>query len=241
MIEVRSFQVIRGPRSLIGHKKSIMKVSLSDEKIIDESVIIELVLTRPLSIKDSKTNIIAYDAVYKESKEDVFETVIDSPLLNVIGILFNPLTLVLALYFSSVAWSNVVWFQQILKLFGRGKLVENKSNKDKTPSVEDLPFQTFECQKCGMELRPARGRAEKILGRERFRCSKCGAKASAYFDIDDLNDPRAIARLERIATEKEDEDNAPDVSDEDDDVNEDDEEEEEEEEEQKPPPKRRRD
>jgi hypothetical protein len=204
---------------------------------MDDSIIIELVSTKPLSSKDSKTDIIAYDAVYKENKEDVFETVIDSPLLNVIGILFNPLTLVLALYFSSVAWSNVLWFQQILKIFGKGKLVENKNSKEKTPSIEDLPFQTFECQKCGMELRPARGRAEKIFGRERFRCSKCGAKASAYFDIDDLSDPRAVARLERIAKEKEDEDNAPDVADDDDD---DDDEEEEEEEEEKPQPKRRR-
>ena len=51
---------------------------------------------------------------------------------------------------------------------------------------------------CGMELRPARGRAQVILGRERFRCSRCGAKASAYFNIDDMNDPRAVARLERL-------------------------------------------
>ena len=54
------------------------------------------------------------------------------------------------------------------------------------------------CQSCGMEMRPARGRAQVILGRERFRCSRCGAKASAYFDIDDMNDPRAVARLERM-------------------------------------------
>jgi hypothetical protein len=85
-----------------------------------------------------------------------------------------------------------------------------------------------------MELRPARGRAEKIFGRERFRCSKCGAKASAYFDIDDLTDPRAVARLERIAREKEEEDNAPDVSDDDDDDEGDDDDDDEEEEEEKP-------
>jgi len=88
-----------------------------------------------------------------------------------------------------------------------------------------------------MELRPARGRAEKIFGRERFRCSKCGAKASAYFDIDDLNDPRAVARLERIAKEKEEEDNQEyDMTndDDDDDDNDDDDEDE------KTPPKRRR-
>ena len=45
-----------------------------------------------------------------------------------------------------------------------------------------------------MEMRPAKGRADIILGRERFRCSRCGAKASAYFNIDDLEDPRAVAR-----------------------------------------------
>ena len=42
-----------------------------------------------------------------------------------------------------------------------------------------------------MEMRPARGRAEAIFGRPRFRCSRCGSKASAYFDVDDMSDPRA--------------------------------------------------
>jgi hypothetical protein len=88
-----------------------------------------------------------------------------------------------------------------------------------------------------MELRPARGRAEKIFARERFRCSKCGAKASAYFDIDDLTDPRAVARLERIAREKEEEDNQDDdITDEDDEDNDDDDDDDDE----KVPPKRRR-
>ena len=45
-----------------------------------------------------------------------------------------------------------------------------------------------------MEMRPAKGRADIILGRERFRCSRCGAKAAAYFNIDNLEDPRAVAR-----------------------------------------------
>lgn len=45
-----------------------------------------------------------------------------------------------------------------------------------------------------MEMRPAKGRADVILGRERFRCSRCGAKAAAYFNIDDMEDPRAVAR-----------------------------------------------
>ena len=58
-------------------------------------------------------------------------------------------------------------------------------------------------QVCGMEMRPARGRAEVIFGRERFRCSRCGAKASSYFNVDDMNDPRAVARLERLKAQEE--------------------------------------
>jgi hypothetical protein len=57
-----------------------------------------------------------------------------------------------------------------------------------------------------MELRPARGRAKAIFARERFRCQKCGAKAFSFFDIDDMNDPRAVARLQRLEKEKLEED-----------------------------------
>ena len=66
-----------------------------------------------------------------------------------------------------------------------------------------MPFQVFECERCGMQLRPARGRAEKIFANERFKCARCGSKAGAYFNIDDMNDPRAVARLDRIKREEE--------------------------------------
>ena len=66
-----------------------------------------------------------------------------------------------------------------------------------------------------MELKPAKGRAKAIFARPTFRCQKCGAKASSYFDIDDLEDPRAVARLERLEKEKlEEDDNRADVEDE---------------------------
>ena len=68
--------------------------------------------------------------------------------------------------------------------------------------MKELPYQTFECEVCRMEMRPARGRAEAIFGRSRFRCSRCGAKADAYFDVDNMEDPRAVSRLERIEKEK---------------------------------------
>jgi hypothetical protein len=67
---------------------------------------------------------------------------------------------------------------------------------------EDLPFQTFECEVCKLEMRPARGRSEAIFGRARFSCSRCGAKAAAFFDVDDMEDERAVARKERVDKEK---------------------------------------
>ena len=61
-------------------------------------------------------------------------------------------------------------------------------------NFHELKLLIIQNQVCGMEMRPAKGRADIILGRERFRCSRCGAKAAAYFNIDNLEDPRAVAR-----------------------------------------------
>ena len=85
------------------------------------------------------------------------------------------------------------------------KLAKNSYDPDAKPVVlmEDLPFQTFECEKCQMQMKPAKGRAEVIFGKARFRCSRCGSKADAYFDIDDMTDPRAVARAERVRKEEE--------------------------------------
>lgn len=185
----------------------------------DGSIIIEVVTRRRISQDSRIAKIVAYDTVYKEVQDDKVSRVMDSPALKVVEILLNPLTLCLALYVSSIGWNRVLWLQKILKIFGKGTLANKKDSKTTeagaaTASPElDLPYQVFECDSCGMELRPARGRAEIIFGRERFRCSRCGAKASSYFDIDDMNDPRAVARVERLKLEKqreEEEDNDED-------------------------------
>ncbi len=179
-----------------------------------ENVIIEVVARSPLServtlAKDGDRSeyvgvVAAYDSVYEEEKEDKMIEIVDSPALKVLSVLLNPSTMVLALYLSSVGWSKVLWLQKFFKIFGKGTLVKKKGEEEKVEEV-DLPFQTFECEVCKMEMRPARGRAEAIFGRPRFRCSRCGSKASSYFDVDDLEDPRAVARLERIEKEKNEE------------------------------------
>ena len=93
----------------------------------------EIISTRRLG--DAKTEAekrtMAFDSVYKEYKEDRIAEVIENPLFRVFGILFNPTSMLVALYLSSIGWSKVLWLQRILKIFGRGTLV--KDRKEGTP------------------------------------------------------------------------------------------------------------
>lgn len=170
----------------------------------EEYVTVEItaVKAQPAETKQYKdVTFVGYQSLYEEVKEKQMQrALVQNPIFKLLGILLNPSVLLFAFYFSGIAWSKVLWMQKILKLFGRGTLVKPKDGTE--PAVEELPYQIFECEVCRMEMRPARGRADAIFGRPRFRCSKCGAKASAYFDVDDLDDPRAVSRLERLEKEK---------------------------------------
>ena len=172
--------------------------------------------------EQQEARVVSAYTVYKEADAGgggsrMVNMVTDSPAYRLLGFVFNPTSLLLVMYFSSIGWNQVLWVQKFFKIFGRGTLSKKEGDKGYVTPVEELPFQTFECEKCGMEMRPARGRAEAIFGRERFRCSRCGSKASAYFNVDDLNDPRAVARLERLKREKDDAANGVGLGDGDDD------------------------
>lgn len=208
-------------------KLRVMRLSHSDsniEKSISsiknpKAITVEIVSRKRLGFEKAEAKIVAYDAVYKEVEEDKLTRIMDKPFMKFFELLFSPITLCLLMYVATYGVAQVVWLQKIFKIFGMGTLAKkNKSDgkvdksSEEVESVEsdETPFQIFECESCGMEMRPAKGRAEIIFGRPRFRCARCGAKASAYFNIDDMSDPRAVARKERIEQEKEDEDFADD-------------------------------
>ena len=161
--------------------------------------------TRHQQSKDKNGNeakLVAFDTVYKEYKEDRVANTLDSPVVKFLGVLLNPTSMLLILYLSSIGWSRVLWLQRFLSIFGRGVLVNKEKRAPGTPlPEEELPFQIFECEVCKLEMRPARGRADIIFGRPRFRCSRCGAKADAFFDVDDMSDPRATERAKRLEDE----------------------------------------
>ena len=69
----------------------------------------------------TKAKSMSYSSTYKENKEDKVLDVLDSPVLKLFGVLLNPTTLLLALYFSSIGWSQVLWLQKILNVFGKGE------------------------------------------------------------------------------------------------------------------------
>ena len=174
---------------------------------------------------DFVVDVVAFDSVYDDEKEDKVSVVLDSPFSRVINVAFNPIALVVSLYVFILASNKISdFFSSILAAVGlrkKDELLPSEKEKKKKEELEAMPFQVFECEKCQMQMRPAKGRADKIFGRERFRCSRCGAKASSYFNVDDMDDPRAVARLERLEQEAEEESYLEDDDDYDNDEDED--------------------
>ena len=118
-------------RSLIKHKNAFILNSQADEMINplkaqtnnnNKQVVIEIITRKQSSVaeqtKGSKTSQnnkkvsrTVKRGAYKETKESVLEKVIDSPVTSVLGFLFNPTTLLLGLYVSSIGWNKVLWLQ----------------------------------------------------------------------------------------------------------------------------------
>jgi hypothetical protein len=114
--------------------------------------------------KDKSASIIAsyHPSVYEVEKEDTVSMVLDSPVTKVFHLMTNPIALVLALYFSINGYNK---FNEIAAFFRK----RSKSAKEGEGGVQEaLPYQVFECESCEMQMRPARGRADKIFGRERL-------------------------------------------------------------------------
>lgn len=139
----------------------------------------------------------AYESVYQDTTS-AFDSdgVVSTVTSKALEIMFNPVALVFVIYFVAVGYTQLGNLAKSIL-----KFITQERSDIHTELVVDTPFQVFECEKCHMQMRPAKGRAQKILTREKFRCARCGARAASYFDIDDLDDPRAIARRERLERE----------------------------------------
>ena len=126
---------------------TILKVDLNSIEKTQEPVIIEIICRQ--TAEKTKAKSMSYSSTYKENKEDKVLDVLDSPVLKFFGVLLNPTTLLLALYFSSIGWSQVLWLQKILNVFGKGALVKKEDGTVESAAaaaLKALPIQTFECE-----------------------------------------------------------------------------------------------
>lgn len=180
---VPAFRTLRRLPKLAGHQLN------------DQSDLVGITVTtrniRADSIGRSKLD--SYDAVYKDAGSEKVGLTLDSPGTKILEIIFNPIALVFALYFVLVGYTQVgAMINSVLAT------LRLRKRDNVAATAVDEPFQVYECDNCGMQMRPAKGRVHKILNKERFRCARCGARASAYFNIDDMSDPRAVARKKRL-------------------------------------------
>jgi hypothetical protein len=126
---------------------TIMKVDLNSIQETEKPVILEIICKQ--TVTKTKAKSMSYSSTYKQNKEDKVLDVLDSPVLKLFGVLLNPTTLLLALYFSSIGWSQVLWLQKILNVFGKGSLVKREDGTIESAAaaaLKALPFQTFECE-----------------------------------------------------------------------------------------------
>lgn len=167
-----------------------------------------IALERDLDV--NAASIVAYDAVYDDRRAEKIESIYESPRGFFLTIFSNPWYLLLSFYMGAVAWNNKGNISRYFKgLFGM------ETEPPPVKNVEEMAFQVFECERCGMQMRPAKGRAEAVFSRPNFRCARCGAKASSFFNIDDKEDPRAIEREKRMKEEAEEDFEDDDVFDDD--------------------------
>eukprot|EP00962_Isochrysis_galbana_P034133 scaffold11504_cov92-Isochrysis_galbana.AAC.1 len=58
--------------------------------------------------------------------------------------------------------------------------------------AQEAELHEFQCEKCGFTIFPARGREGKFFPDD-YKCQSCGAPKESFFDMNSLDDPRAIA------------------------------------------------
>jgi hypothetical protein len=175
----------------------------SDNGRQEAPLVIEIVAKRTVSERSADQQLVAYNSAYgdeDDEQEDRMGSIMDSQTMStVVDVVTNPMSLIMvgyAIFFGTTFVSGLV--MTILRQLGLFKKPEPTAAEKK---LQDVPFQVFECEVCQMQLRPAKGRAEMVFGRRLFRCSRCGSKADAYFNIEDMSDPRAVLRQERLDRE----------------------------------------
>lgn len=158
------------------------------------------------SLEAIKSTFVGYD-VYQDSSTDNFAT-------KLTDMKYAPFT---KIFRHQMTWIILIClirdgYKRLSTYFRRNILKQNTFPEVNNPlfearrkeaEYEALGLETFECDKCGNQFKPATGRAKAIMSRPNFHCTRCKSKADRFFNIDNLKDPRAVKRWERLNKEEE--------------------------------------
>lgn len=152
--------------------------------------------------KKSKSKFSLYQTEILDSgKNLIYQESLSKKILKMMK---NPLNFLVLAYIVGFIIMKTLNFYGFMK-----NLVNPKTSSDLTsfskenlPKISDDGSEIFECEKCGAQLRPAKGRAQIVLSKPNFRCPRCRSKSSSFFNINDMSDPRAIARIKKIEKEQ---------------------------------------
>ncbi|KAL1522987.1 hypothetical protein AB1Y20_017950 [Prymnesium parvum] len=100
---------------------------------------------------------------------------------------------------TTFKWGGLILGLVLVKILRKGKYAWTEEPNFKYISrnaVEEAELHEFQCESCGFTIFPARGREGKFFPDD-YRCQNCNAKKEAFFDMNDLSDPRTIAALEK--------------------------------------------
>ncbi len=82
---------------------------------------------------------------------------------------------------------------QVVRTWGTRSALDEPVGKFTSATLaEQSELKEFQCSSCGFTIFPARGREGKFFP-DSFRCPNCGARKEAFFDMNDLSDPRTVA------------------------------------------------
>ncbi len=135
----------------------------------------------------------AISSLYRVSNDATNTQTIGSFLAKLVNILdsLNPTQLL-----------GGVYVLLMVGMIATGIVYRSRQLVNKIRGKHDSELQLYECEFCGLEMRPARDRVNQILSKRGFRCAQCGAPGSAFFNTENMGDPRAVARIRRIQKEK---------------------------------------
>jgi hypothetical protein len=153
---------------------------------------------------------VAYDSIYDQQKESLYYKIRDSSLVRILDfwadneVMLGVGGLAIAFVFFAVFGRVEILMRAVHTISNQFRLLTGYSSGVRSDNLATFGVdnaETLECEGCHTQLRPAKGRAAAILSAVRFRCVRCGAKGSSFFNIDDGKDPRAIARKVRLEKE----------------------------------------